>query len=399
MRSSAGILQSAMFGAAVTFLATTALAQTETVLYEFSTYVSPRGRLVQLKSGALLGTTEQGGADGVGSVYLLKERNGFWKYEQIYSFSGPDGSSPYAGLTATQSAGLFGTTRGGGANSDGTVFDLSLSGGDWKLSTIHSFDGTDGFLPESELIKDARTNTLYGTTNDASSSGCGNAFSITPTGAFTVLYTFQGFNDGCVPLSGMVFGQKAGTLFGTTNLGGAYNIGTVFELTEADNVWSKKTIYTFTGESDGGYPSAIQVDSKGNLFGDAALGKYGKGVVFELTKTGGQWREKNIHVFGKGSDGADVVGLYVDPVTNTIYGTTSEGGNYNGGTAYQLVRSGRGWTETILHSFGAPGDGIQPATSPIQDKLTGALYGTTESAGDCTCGVIYMITLPGHAKS
>jgi uncharacterized repeat protein (TIGR03803 family) len=89
-----------------------------------------------------------------------------------------------------------------------------------------------------------------------------------------------------------------------------------------------------------------------------------------------------LHAFGNGSDGAGVFGGVAVGVAGDIYGTTSGGGAYGAGTAWELTpTSGSGWTEAILHSFCRPQhctDGAVPMTTPTLDAA-GNLYGSTNS--------------------
>ena len=43
----------------------------------------------------------------------------------LSNFNGSNGSLPYDGLSIDPAGDLFGTTEGGGANNDGTVFEIS----------------------------------------------------------------------------------------------------------------------------------------------------------------------------------------------------------------------------------------------------------------------------------
>jgi uncharacterized repeat protein (TIGR03803 family) len=143
---------------------------------------------------------------------------------------------------------VYGTTALGGtgtgcSNGCGTVFELSPTAVGWTKKTLHNFtnNGKDGYDPLSGLILDGAGN-LYGTTEDGGNStladcylGCGTAFELTLTAgggwAEKVLHNFGHYrNDGQYPEAGLIF-DAAGHLYGTTNGGGAYPGGTVFEIT------------------------------------------------------------------------------------------------------------------------------------------------------------------------
>jgi len=216
----------------------------------------------------------------------------------LYSFSGgADPKSPYAGLIFDKAGNLYGTTQMGGANNQGTVFQMTHSqDGTWSEATLYSFTGgPDGGQPSGGLIFDQAGN-LYGTTNFGGSTycsqGCGTVFKLSPgNGGWTqtVLYTFTGGNDGREPYARLV-ADAAGNVYGTTLLGGTVNsycatgCGTVFKLTKTSSGWTESVAYAFAGGTDGASPyAALTFDSAGNLYGATyAGGPSGSGVIFKL---------------------------------------------------------------------------------------------------------------------
>jgi uncharacterized repeat protein (TIGR03803 family) len=142
----------------------------------------PLGRLVQDKAGKLFGTTVEGGAANLGTVYgLIRGNDGKWTEKILHSFEGAqDGNNPFEGIVFGRSGNLYGTTTGGGNSGDGTVFELARGGnGSINETILWSFDGTDGSAPGSSLILDSAGN-LYGTTEGGGSSGYGVVFEVTP---------------------------------------------------------------------------------------------------------------------------------------------------------------------------------------------------------------------------
>src|SRR5271163_452195 len=101
-----------------------------------------------------------------------------------------------------------------------------------KYKVLHAFHGNDGAQPEAGVIFDAAGN-LYGTTYEGGAQGLGTVFKLASNAdrdwTETVLYSFNG-SDGANPGAGLIF-DASGDLYGTTYSGGAYNVGTVFELT------------------------------------------------------------------------------------------------------------------------------------------------------------------------
>src|SRR6202011_268725 len=141
----------------------------------------------------------------------------------LYSFAGSDGSHPRAALIADPEGNLYGTTIDGGTGGQGTVFQLTPSG---TLNVLYSVTGGgDGALPFAGVIADAAGN-LYGTTNGGGAIGQGTVFQLDPSGTLNVLYRFTG-RDGAIPHGAVIF-DAAGNLYGTTHNGGTSGYGTVF---------------------------------------------------------------------------------------------------------------------------------------------------------------------------
>ena len=255
----------------------------------------------------------------------------------LYSFTGSDGSEPFAGLIADSSGNLYGTTQSGGASGGhGVVFKLSPSGTE---TVLHTFTGgSDGGIPRAGLIADTGGN-LYGTTAGGGASNAGTVFKLSPSGTETVLYSFTG-SDGSGPFAGLI-ADSSGNLYGTTQSGGASGgHGVVFKLSPGG---TETVLYSFTGGSDGGTPRAgLIADSSGNLygttqFGGPGCGGVGCGVVFKLSPSG---TETVLYSF-TGSDGSGPFpGLIADSSGN-LYGTTLSGGASGGhGVVFKLTGAG-----------------------------------------------------------
>jgi len=317
----------------------------------------------------------------------------------LYNFGSQsgDGHNPYAGLVRDKKGNLYGTTYGGGAHNYGTVFKLAPTGTE---TILHSFDynGLDGYAPFGSLVLDKEVN-LYGTTQLGGAYGYfgyGTVFEVTPSRTETILHSFaQDGVDGGQPFAGLVF-DKEGNLYGATYAGGDYNDGTVFELTPSGT----ETIlhsFDFNG-SDGYYPaSSLVLDSKGNLYGTTTYGgpygcnEDGCGTAFEVTPSG---METILHSFGASGDGSYPNGNLTRGKNGTLYGTTNTGGAYGSGTVFELTRSHGKWTETILYSFGYNAtDGIGPSPGVVSDK-EGNLYGATIGGGNYGYGTVFELSPP-----
>jgi uncharacterized repeat protein (TIGR03803 family) len=219
----------------------------------------------------------------------------------------------------------------------------------------------------------------------------------------TALYSFGAYkNDGAVPAAALVF-DSTGNLFGTTLAGGVYGLGSVFELSPAPGGgWTEKVIHSFSNNGrDGATPVAsLLLDSAGNLYGTTQQGGTGSctlaytgcGTVFELTpKVGGGWTEIVLHSFqNSGKDGQIPVSNLIFDSAGNLYGTTSQGGIAHSGTVFELTpKTGGGWRETLVHSFGNNGkDGQNPEAGVLVDA-SGNLYGTTAYGGADGVGTVF----------
>jgi hypothetical protein len=263
---------------------------------------------------------------------------------------------------------------------------------------LYSFTGgSDGYNPLGELQWIGSTGVLNGTTAAGGTYGCGTVFALTPSGnswTFATLYSFKGGSDGCNPETAVHTGPKTGTLFGATAYGGSDDVGTAFELAEKNGTWNETVLHTFSNGSDGGYPLATEVDTKGDIFGVAQDGgDYSRGTVYEIKKGYGKGAFSVLYDFPSAAKGALPQGTHLDLSTGNLYGTTEHGGsNRNEGTVFELVQSGNSWQETVLHSFRRPADGHFPAQRPIMDPKSGLLYGTTPYGGGHGGGTLYMVT-------
>jgi uncharacterized repeat protein (TIGR03803 family) len=406
---SIGLTAAALIAFTVLGTATRSSAQQEKVTHNFTYNSGPFAGVIFDAFGNLYGTTADGGTHGNGTVYELSPlAGGGWTQKILHNFkhNGTDGYQPYASLAFDAVGNLYGTTRSGGVYGYGTVFELTPEiGGSWTEKLLHSFNsnGTDGIFPFSSLVLDAAGN-LYGTAFEGGAYGVGTVFELMPAaeGGWTekVLYTFDpSVGDGNNPYAGLTF-DTAGNLYGTTvSERGFSNNGTVFELTPtAGGGWTEKILHYFYFGGDDGYSpyARLTFDAAGNLYGATSLGgTENGGAVFELTPaTGGSWTEKVLHnfAFSNITDGNTPYSQLIVDASGNLYGTTSGGGSYDGGTVFELTPvAGGTWTEAILHNFGGNGaDGTDPFAGLTRDSA-GNLYGTAVGGGAHGGGVVFEI--------
>jgi uncharacterized repeat protein (TIGR03803 family) len=261
------------------------------------------------------------------------------------------------------------------------------------FSVIYSFQGKqDGRNPQVGLVLDA----IYGTAmlGGDPTCACGTIFELFPDGDFRTLHIFVG-TDGANPAAGLVT-DGSGNLYGTTSQGGVGNpsAGTVFKLAppaSQGEPWTETVVYTFPGGVDGAHPYAgLTRDDAGNLYGTTnGGGASNYGTVFQLSAAG---KETVLYSFTGSPDGANSYAGVIRDSTGNLYGTTSGGGAFGYGTVFKLSSTGQ---ETVLHSFNGGTDGAYPTAGLILDS-SGNLYGTANEGGAADDeGTIFEITSAG----
>jgi len=386
-------------------------ASTQKVLHNFTggnDGGNPASQLVFDGAGNAYGTTVVGGLYGCGTVFELKPMaGGQWQQSVLYNFTCfGDGKNPYGGVTFDSVGNLYGTTAAGGLDGGctgdgcGVIYQMVQSGGNWMQNVLYTFTGgDDGFGPGSSVVFDKAGN-LYGTTPDGGAYSAGVVYELLNNGGnwqLKVIHAFTGGNDGAAGSLGPLLLDKAGDLYGVTELGGANGAGTAFKLSPAGRTWNLTTLYAFKGQPDAAFPyGGLVADSSGALYGTAYFGgANGAGAVFELRPAPaiGGWKELVLYSFQGGNDGSNPTSTLVFDATRNLYGTTSTGGNAgcDCGTVFDLSPVGvTGWKESTLFRFGTT-DGANPYYGLTPDGK-GNYLGTTASGGLYGEGVVFELT-------
>jgi uncharacterized repeat protein (TIGR03803 family) len=307
---------------------------------------SPGSGLTLDAAGNLYGTTIFGGTYVYGTVFELSPtKSGVWTETILYNFTGGDdgGAPQYGSLIFDKAGNLYGTTQNFGTYGGGVAFELSPSpGGGWTETVLHNFagDATDGAYPMA-VVFDKQGN-LYGTAAQAGSLGRGVIFELSPSeGGWTeaILHSFaDDGTDGGIPMAGVIF--HGTQLYGTTEHGGAYSLGTVYRLSKTKNGWKETILHSFTNNGMDGFPpkGTVVFGKGGGIYGATyGGGTKGFGTVFELTHSKSVWTETVLYSFtGQTDGGYPYFGLILDKAGN-LYGATNGGGNGGNGVVFELT--------------------------------------------------------------
>jgi uncharacterized repeat protein (TIGR03803 family) len=297
----------------------------------------------------------------------------------VFSFRGPEGAWPSSTLVQNADGAFYGTTEYGGIYGDGSVFSLTTNG---VQSTLASFDFYEtGANPSSGLVQGSDGN-FYGTAAFGGEHAEGTVFKINPDGALTVLAAFDTSN-GSEPYAALL--QAAdGNFYGSTYYGGTYNAGTIFRVTTNGNLTS---LVSFTG-LDGAQPSgALLQAADGNFYGTTYYGGTSSaGTVFSLTTNG---TLTTLVSFSNSNGAFPQAGLALGP-GGLLYGTTQKGGMSGDGTVFSVTTNG---ALTTLFSF-AGALGSVPNSALVLGS-DGNFYGTTTGGGAYGDGTVFSLLTNG----
>jgi uncharacterized repeat protein (TIGR03803 family) len=355
---------------------------------------NPSAGLVLGTDGNFRGTAPNGGANSNGTIFEVSADGSF--FTNIYNFSGgTNGANPSGALISGGDGNFYGTTYNGGVNNWGTVFQFSTNG---TCTMLGLLGGTNGAHPDTALIQ-GRDGSLYGATKYGGpytkttfgGTGYGVIFQITTNGTLLTPVVFDGANGAN---SAALAPGHDGNFYGTTEWGGTMSplplgFGTIFCL-NPDGTFTN--LYKFSGGSDGGFPVGSLVQGNdGNFYGTTSSGGTNQlGTVFSVTP-GGQF--KSLYSFMSSSAGGYPEGALVQGGDGNFYGTTYIGGDNQFGTIFEITTNGN---LTRLISFtgtGGPSLGANPQGALVQGT-DGNFYGTTSLGGANGLGTIFRLSVP-----
>ncbi|MFC2149763.1 choice-of-anchor tandem repeat GloVer-containing protein [Candidatus Auribacterota bacterium] len=294
----------------------------------------PQGEL-SLSGSTLYGLTYNGGDGNVGTIFKI-ETDDPASFTILHEFAGGanDGSLPWDSLTLSGST-LYGMTRYGGGSNGGTLFKMEADNPS-SFTLLHEFAGgaNDGLNPEGDVTISGST--LYGVTRNGGASDGGTVFKIDVTGnGFTLLHKFLGgADDGFDPEGSLTL--SGSTLYGTTGTGGDLSRGNVFTIDTAGNGFT--ILHEFEGaQSDGQHPTADITVSGNQLFGTTQLGGfYNKGTVFEMAADDPSSSYTILHDFAGGANDGTYPYGSLTLSGSTLYGMTYVGGDSNKGVIFSM---------------------------------------------------------------
>jgi len=321
-------------------------------------------------------------------------------FKVLYKFGTESGDPalPSGNIVQGRDGALYTTSYSGGLQNSGTVFKITQSG---KMRVLHHFcslqNCADGSGPVGGLMLRPDGHFL-GTTQTGGRYGSGTIFDITQTGEIHVLYDFSGGTDGAYPTAPPVLGPD-GAFYGTTwEGGGVSSCGSIYKIRNSGAVYGGfQKLHEFDYWDGCNSTSSLTLGADGNFYGTTnSGGSAGYGVAFEFTPSG---KITLLHEFQGVGDGYNPDGALVQGKDGNFYGTTRGVGTPYGGTVFR-IRSDDDQLE-VLHDLGAPADGAWLIGTVMQGS-DGSFYGAAEQGGDMNCadgqgcGTLFQVTSDGR---
>ena len=311
------------------------------------------------------------------------------EFQALKYFTNADGAHPFSNLIQGSDGKLYGTTVTGNNNTDhDTIFRIDTDGSDFTV--LKEFDSPNtgancwgGLL----LGSDGK---LYGTTYYGGSGSAGTVFKMNQDGTgFTVLKNFDASTTGGASYAPLIQGGN-GVLYGTTYVGGTGNAGTVFKLNPDGSGFT--VLKHFSNSTTGGHPTAaVTLGPDGALYGTAYHGGSSLvGTIFKINTDGSGFTVLQ-HLDAATTGAHPQAGLLLGS-DDALYGTASEGGDFEAGTVFKLNSDGTGFT--LLKSLDSAVDGAYPCAALIQGG-SGKLYGTTIRGGSHDWGTVFEMDTDG----
>ncbi|MBL4592745.1 MAG: T9SS type A sorting domain-containing protein [Flavobacteriales bacterium] len=334
----------------------------------------------------LWGMTKLGGVNGNGTIFKIDVDGNNQSVEHNFLSTGSDqGIKPTSKLMQASNGKLYGLTPEGGALYQGVLFEYNLVTSTYTMKYDFYGNGGQGDLPFGSLIE-ASNGKLYGTTTTGGNfpvHGVLFEYDITTNG-YTVKVNFDGTMLGSQPFCTLVQANN-GKLYGTTYSGGANNDGVIFEYDLVLDTLINK--FDFNNSISGRQPwEGLTLASNGKLYGLTRFGgANADGVLYEYDPITNIYTKKiDLHEFTKGSLPQ---GRLVEASNGKLYGLNEQGGGINGeGVLFEYDIPTGAYTKKIVF------DGASKGKAPYGDLVessNGKLYGMTYIGGTNNIGVLF----------
>tara|TARA_R110002096_G_scaffold407290_1_gene605728 strand:- start:14066 stop:16987 length:2922 start_codon:yes stop_codon:yes gene_type:complete len=346
------------------------------------TGASPNATLIRASNGNLYGLTEAGGINNDGVLYEFNPNSGLL-IKRIDFEANITGSSPQSGLVEANNGKLYGTCMRGALSDDGSLFEYDITTNQLvkKVDLGAAFQFIIRFKYIPELIQ-AKNGKLYGTTDRAGLRNLGTIFSYDINNEkIDVEVDFSTAPNGGTP-NGSLVQASSGMLYGLTSIGGINNDGVIFEINPVTHSFQKK--YDFIDSINGRAPQGDLIQaSDGNLYGLTLLGGANNlGTLFEYNLS----NDTLINHFDfNGSMGSLPNGALVESHNGILYGLTSSGGNNGTGTLFRFDLKTKNLTKVLDFETSI---GTNPRGS-LTKASNNKLYGLTVGGGVNNSGVLF----------
>ncbi len=338
---------------------------------------TPNGSLTEAVDGKLYGLTQYGGGGSSGVLFQYDPVTNVYTKKVEFMVAGT-GKYPRGSLVEAQNGKLYGTTKNGGVNNKGVVFEYD------PLTGIYTetFDITvAGGVMENSMVA-ASDGKLYGMTAGGGTNSKGVIFQYDPsTQTWVTTFNFDGAAHGSEPRSSLMQASD-GKLYGMTYSGGINDLGTFFQY---DPVTASVTKLVDYDMSVGKYPEGTLMQaSNGKLYGMVKYGGNGYGSIFEYGIATTSYITKLS--FGESKEGSQPNGSLIKASDGKLYGTMQMGGSAALGVIFQYDPATHSYTKKI--DFLGSSNGKVPKSSLMQAS-DGMLYGMTSTGGTGNGGVLY----------
>lgn len=391
----------------------TIATSTFTIVSEFSDRVVSAGAikgsgaasaLVPDGNGFLWGVTPYGGdSTGNGTVFKVEMATGTATSVIEFSNNGTSnkGSTPVGPLVNDGAGNLWGVASAGATSGEGTVFRIAAATG--VLTTVLQFSTLTGANatvsnPQNGLTNDGQGN-LWGIASIGGGASTWTVYKIKMSdGSFTkVAEQAPGGVSylGRTPLAGLSGSATSPWLWGTTSVGGANNLGTLYRYDPSTG--QTEVVKSFTGTTGtvlGSKPNGkVHVDADGVVWGTTEEGGTGGGIgygtIFKYDPATSSFT--TVQSFTTGG-GYRPKGALVAMSDGFIWGTTSSGSSASYGSVFKINPATNAVTVVYTFASSTPANGYQLACGLVEDS-NGFIWGTTQLGGANTSGTLFKIEI------